>query len=410
MGDPVDRAVLDDPELADLIDREMQRRATTLQLIASETPPTPAVQEALASGLAAKYAEGYPGMRYHGGCDVVDEVEQLAVARAEALFDADYVNVQPLSGSAANLAVYAAFAQLGDPILALQLKHGAHQTHGSRANFSGRWFSALTYGLRKSDETIDYDEIRDLALLHRPRMIVAGAASYSRFIDFAALRSIADETDAILWVDAAHLAGLVAGGVAPSPMPFADVVTVATHKVFRGPRGGMVLAAGRHRDALARAVYPFVQGGPALNSIAAKAVCMRESAAPDFAAYIREVISAAARLSAELGTRGYRTVSGGTDTHLAVIDVSARGLTGREAQRRLDAAGITVDRSVLPFDERPPAQGSAIRVGTPAAVVSGVGTAQMPIVAECIDRALRSAVGAGEHARIRAEVAELSGE
>ncbi|MFW0784219.1 serine hydroxymethyltransferase [Gordonia sp. CPCC 206044] len=396
-----------DPEIDALIAREAQRRATTLQLIASETPASPAVRAALASDLGAKYAEGYPGARYHGGCEVVDEIEQLAVDRAATLFGADDVNVQPLSGSAANLAVYAAFAQPGDPVLALHLHHGGHQTHGSRANFSGRWFTGIHYNVRESDERIDYDELRELALVHRPRIIVAGGAAYSRFIDFAALRAIADDADAILWVDAAHLAGLVAGGVAPSPVPYADVVTLATHKVLRGPRGGMILAREAHRAALRKAVHPFVQGGSSMNSIAAKAVCMRESGTAEFAEYTATTVSLAQRLCSDLVEGGLRIVSGGTDTHLAVVDVSGIGLTGIEAQRRLAAAGIVVDKAVLPYDSEPVTSGSAIRVGTSSSVLAGLGVDDAPVIADAMMRALREPVGAAQHAGIRARIADL---
>ncbi|GAB88486.1 serine hydroxymethyltransferase [Gordonia rhizosphera] len=397
---------LNDPEIAELVEREARRRASTIQLLAGETPPSPAVRAAEAAGPAAKYAEGYPGARYHGGCEVVDEIEQLAIDRACALFGSEYCNMQPLSGSAANLAVYAAFAQPGDPVLALRLDHGGHQTQGSRANFSGRWFSPVHYGVRRSDERIDYDELRDLALVHRPRIIAAGGAGYSRFIDYAALRAIADEAEAVLWVDAAHVAGLVAGGVAPSPVPFADAVTVATHKVLRGPRGGMILARPAHRAVLQKAVHPFVQGGPAMASIAAKAVCMRESGTVEFAAYAAMAVALAEQLCAELVERGLRIVSGGTDTHLAVIDVTGFGLTGIEAQRRLGAAGIVVDKAVLPFDPEPVTSGSAFRVGTSAAVVDGLDARDAHRLSEWIVRALHDPVGGPQHAGIRAEIAE----
>lgn len=402
-----ERSIEGDDAVADLIERERRRRSDAVQLVASETVATPAVRAALASGLDAKYAEGYPGARFHGGCEVVDELEKLAVGRATTLFGADYVNVQPLSGSVANLAVIAAFAQPGDPILALSLGHGGHQTHGSRANFSGRWFTPLRYGVRRDDELIDYDQIRELALVHRPRILVAGATSYSRNIDYAALRAIADEAEAILWVDAAHTAGLVAAGVAPSPVPHADVVTAVTHKVLRGPRGGIILAAGRHASALQKAVFPFIQGGPAMNVIAGKAICFAESAQPDFADYAAAAVRAAQRLSDELGQRGLRVVSGGTDIHLAVVDVTSTGLTGLEAQQRLDAAGIVVDKAVLPFDPQPPSQGSAIRFGTPAAVLAGLDESAMSVLADAIVAALAEPLGSPRHAAVRATISEL---
>lgn len=409
MRQPRGNDLQSDPELEELLDRETRRRTSTLQLIAGETPPTPAVLAALTSDLGTKYAEGYPGARYHGGCEVADEVEQLAIDRAAHLFGAEYVNVQPLSGSAANLAVYAAFAQPGDPVLALRLDHGGHQTHGSRANFSGRWFGTIHYGVRESDELIDYDELRDTALLHRPRIIVAGSASYSRQIDYAALRAVADEAEAILWVDAAHLAGLVAGGVAPSPVPHADVVTFSTHKVLRGPRGGMILAREPHRAVLQKAVHPFIQGGPSMNSVAAKAVCMKESGERAFADYASDTVAVARRLGDELGSRGLRIVSGGTDTHFVVVDVSALDVSGREAQRRLSSAGIVVDRAVIPFDEKPVAEGSAIRVGTPSAVVGGLGVDDMATVADWIMRGLSGPAGAPQHAGIRGEILARTG-
>lgn len=400
-----------DAEVDALIGREELRRTRSLQLIASETEPSAGVRTAMASVFDTKYAEGYPGARYHGGCEVVDDVERLAIDRARELFDAPYANVQPNSGSAAGVAVYAAFAQPGDPVLALRLDQGGHQTHGSRANFSGRWFSPLHYGVRTSDERIDYDQVRDLALVHRPRILVAGGAAYSRFYDFAVLREIADEAECVLWVDAAHLAGLVAAGVAASPMPYADVVTVSTNKVLRGPRGGLILAPERHRVVLDKAVFPFVQGGTAMNAIAGKAVAFAEAATPEFAAYVRTAVANAAALSAALTERGLRIVSGGTDTHLAVVDVTSLDLTGVEAQRRLDAAGIVVDKAVLPFDTRPVSQGSAVRIGTPSVTLAGLGTQDMPLLADWIVEALRSPVGSrddgGPHARIRGQITDL---
>ncbi|MGV9824594.1 serine hydroxymethyltransferase [Gordonia sp. NPDC003429] len=401
-----------DPEIAELIAREAVRRTSTLQLVAGKTVASDAVRVALSSVLGDAYAEGYPGARFHGGCEVVDEIEQLAIARATTLFGAEYANVAPHSGSSANQAVYAAFAQPGDPVLALKLGHGGHQTHGSRANFSGRWFGSLHYGVRESDELIDYDQVRDMALLHRPRLLIAGSATYSRLVDYAVLREIADEADCVLWVDAAHLGGLMAAGAAPSPVGYADVITLTTHKVLRGPRGGIILAAARHANALQKAVFPFLQGGPALNVIAAKAVTFAESATPGFSAHVAAVVASARELSQQLDRRGLRSVSGGTDTHLAVIDVSAFGLTGIEAQRRLGAAGIVVDKAVLPFDNQPPAVGSAVRIGTPIVTLAGAREKDMAVIADWIHDALRVPVsgdGGGAHARIRGEVAALLG-
>lgn len=379
-----------DPEIAELLRREETRRRGSLQMVAAESTATPAVRAAVGSILADKYAEGYPGHRYHGGAEVVDEVEQLAISRAHTLFGADYVNVQPLSWALANFAVYAAFSQPGDQVLSLNLKHGGHQSHGSRANLSGRWFSVLNYEVRRDNERIDYDQIRDLALIHRPRILVAGGTSYSRSWDFAAMRTIADEADCILWVDAAHLAGLAVGGVLDSPVPYADVVTVATNKVMRGPRGGLLLARSEHEDSLSRAVYPFMQGAPAMHSIAAKAVAFGECLRPEYAAYARDVADDAATLAAELGARGLRTVSGGTDTHLAVIEVSSLGITGREAAKRLAACRIIVDKAVTPFDEAPVSEGSAIRFGTAVLAADGLRPADMPQIADLMLDAMRT--------------------
>lgn len=379
-----------DPEIAELLRREETRRRGSLQMVAAESTATPAVRAAVGSILADKYAEGYPGHRYHGGAEVVDEVEQLAISRAHTLFGADYVNVQPLSWALANFAVYAAFSQPGDQVLSLNLKHGGHQSHGSRANLSGRWFSVLNYEVRRDNERIDYDQIRDLALIHRPRILVAGGTSYSRSWDFAAMRTIADEADCILWVDAAHLAGLAVGGVLDSPVPYADVVTVATNKVMRGPRGGLLLARSEHEDSLSRAVYPFMQGAPAMHSIAAKAVAFGECLRPEYAAYARDVADDAATLATELGARGTRTVSGGTDTHLAVIEVSSLGITGREAAKRLAACRIIVDKAVTPFDEAPVSEGSAIRFGTAVLAADGLRPADMPQIADLMLDAMRT--------------------
>ncbi|MEP9395460.1 serine hydroxymethyltransferase [Gordonia sp. VNK1] len=395
-----------DAELGDLVGRESRRRAQTLQLVAGETIASPAVREIMASSLGDTYAEGYPGARYHGGCSVVDEIEELAIARARDLFGADYVNVQPLSGTTAASAVYAAFAQPGDPVLALRLDHGGHQTHGSRANFSGRWFTPIQYSVSVTDELVDYDQIRELALLHRPRLLIVGSPVYSRLFDFEILRTIADEAECILWVDAAHLAGLVAGGAAPSPVPYADVVTLVTHKVLRGPRGGVILGTAEHGAALGKAVFPFTQGAPSVHSIAAKAATFAEAATPEFADHVSAVVANARALARGLTARGLRIVSGGTDTHLAVVDVSSLGLSGIEAQRLLQGAGIVVDKTVLPFDQRPVAEGSAVRIGTPIATLAGADADMMDTVADWCVRALPDP---GEHARIRADVAAMLG-
>lgn len=380
-----------DPQIADLVDAENTRRDGAVSLIASESVSTPAVRAALGSVFGDKYAEGYPGHRYHGGCEVADEVERLAVARARGLFGADYVNVQPVSGSTANQAVYAAFAQPGDGLLSLSLRHGGHQSHGSSANFSGRWFSPEFYELDMATERIDYDRVREAALYYKPRLLVAGASSYSRHIDFAAMRSIADECGAILWVDAAHIAGLSIAGIGPDPVAYADVVTVATQKIMRGPRGGVILARAEHGEALSRAVYPFLQGGPFVAAIAAKAVTFAESATDDYRAYARRVVENSAALADRLTDGGLRVVSGGTDNHLSVVDVSALRLTGRAAADALSTAGIVVDKAVLPFDPEPVNQGSAIRVGTPTVTAGGATAADMVAIGDRILDVLASA-------------------
>lgn len=396
-----------DPEVAALIDREDERSATTLSLIASETLSIPAVREAVAGDLAGKYAEGYPGSRYHGGCEVVDEIEDLAIRRARDLFGAEHANVQSHSGTSANLAVHAAFAQPGDPVMALKLAHGGHQTHGSRANYSGRWFYPLGYGLRPDTETLDYDAIRDMARLHRPRILVAGATSYSRLIDYTALRSIADEIDCVLWVDAAHIAGLVAAQVVPSPVSVADVVSGASHKVLRGPRGGFLLSRSEHAVAVDKAVFPFSQGGPALNVIAAKAVAFADAATPDFRTYARTAVDNCGALSAALATRGLRSVSGGSDTHLLVVDVTALAMSGAEAQGRLESAGIVCDRAALPFDSRPPGEGSGIRVGTAVATARGLLPHHMETVADLMVTAMGTRPGSRDSSRVEGDVRDL---
>ncbi|MEZ5212812.1 serine hydroxymethyltransferase [Gordonia sp. (in: high G+C Gram-positive bacteria)] len=396
-ANPNDPLAAADPAMAALIDREQQRRRRGLPLLAAESVATPAVRAAVGSVLADKYAEGYPGRRYHAGCEVVDEVEELALARARDLFGADYANVQPLSWVLANLAVLAAFAQPGDPLLSLSLRHGGHQTHGSRANSSGRWFTVVNYGVREDTEQIDYEKMHELAMIHRPRILVAGGTSYTRTWDYARLRAIADEAGCILWVDAAHLAGLVAGGVLESPVPYADVVTVATNKVIRGPRGGLLLAREEHGGVLDRAVFPFLQGAPPMHAIGAKAVTFAETATPGYRDYASSVADSARALASELADRGLRPVAGGTDTHLGIVEVTALGITGREAAVRLAASGIYVDKAVTPFDPAPVAQGSAIRFGTAAAVAEGLTSADAPAVADLMVAAMRTP--ADDHAR-----------
>ncbi|MET4050550.1 serine hydroxymethyltransferase [Rhodococcus sp. 1163] len=401
----------EDPEIADVLLGELERVRGGLQLIASENLTSPAVMAAQGSILTNKYAEGYPGHRYYGGCEMVDRAENLAVDRAKALFGADHVNVQPHSGANANLAVYAAFAKPGDAVLAMSLPHGGHLTHGSKVSFSGKWFSPVPYHVRKDTELIDYDEVRDLALVHRPKIIVAGATAYSRLIDFANFRSIADEVGAILWVDAAHFIGLVAGQAIPSPVPFADVVSATTHKVLRGPRGGMLMCRADHARAIDKAVFPFSQGGPLMHTIAAKAVAFAEAATPSYRKYALNVVANAQALSNSLVESGMRTVSGGTDTHLALLDLQGLAIDGRSAESRCEAAGITLNKNTIPFDPAPPAVASGIRVGSAAVTTQGFDTSEMAVVGKLVARAVRAeqgtVVGDREIAAVKAEVGDL---
>ena len=378
-----------DPEIADVVLGELDRLRGGLQLIASENLASPAVLAALGSTLSNKYAEGYPGRRYYGGCEQVDVAEEIGIARAKELFGAGHANLQPHSGASANFAAYAAFCEPGDVVLAMDLKQGGHLTHGSRVNFSGSWFSAVSYGVRQDTELIDYDQVRDLALTHRPRMIIAGATAYPRLIDYSAFRAIADEVDAILMVDAAHFIGLVAGKVIPSPVPFADVVTFSTHKVLRGPRGGMVLCRSEHAKAVDKAVFPFGQGGPLMHAVAAKAVALREAATSEFHTYATQVVANAAALAKGLEAEGMRVISGGTDTHLALLDVRPLDVTGVEAERRCGAVNITLNKNAIPFDPAPPAVASGIRIGSPCVTTQGMTEPEMAEIARLIGRAVR---------------------
>jgi glycine hydroxymethyltransferase len=382
-----------DPEIADVVLGELERLRGGLQLIASENLTSPAVLAALGSTLSNKYAEGYPRRRYYGGCAQVDVAEEIGIARARELFGAEHANLQPHSGASANLAAYAAFCEPGDVVLAMDLKQGGHLTHGSKVNFSGSWFRPVAYGVRADTELIDYDQVRDLALAHEPRMIVAGATAYPRLIDFAAFRSIADEVGAILMVDAAHFIGLVAGRTIPSPVPFADVVTFTTHKVLRGPRGGMVLCRAEHAKAVDKAVFPFSQGGPLMHAVAAKAVALREASTSDYQDYANRVVANAAALAKGLEDEGMRAVSGGTDTHLALLDVRPLEITGAEAERRCDAARITLNKNAIPFDPAPPATASGIRIGSPSVTTQGMTEPDMAEIARLIGRAVRAAPG-----------------
>ncbi len=383
----------EDPEIASVVLDELARLRGGLQLIASENLTSPAVLAALGSTLSNKYAEGYPGRRYYGGCAEVDRAEELGIARAKELFSAEHANLQPHSGASANLAAYAAFTAPGDTVLAMSLPHGGHLTHGSKVNFSGKWFNVVSYGVDEQTELIDFDEVRDRAVEHRPKMIICGATAYPRLIDFAAFRRIADEVGAVLVVDAAHFIGLVAGKAIPSPVPYADVVTFTTHKVLRGPRGGMIVCKEEHAKKIDRAVFPFTQGGPLMHAVAAKAVALREAMRPSYQAYAQQVIANAQALAEGLAAEGMRPVSGGTDTHLALIDLRPVGVTGADAETRCDAARITLNKNAIPFDPQPPMTASGIRVGTPSVTTQGMTEGDMKEVASLISRAVRDADG-----------------
>ncbi|GLY23119.1 serine hydroxymethyltransferase [Micromonospora sp. NBRC 101691] len=410
-GPDFDQLRATDPEIASVVLGELDRLRGGLQLIASENLTSPAVLAALGSTLTNKYAEGYPGRRYYGGCAEVDRAEEIGIARARELFGAEHANLQPHSGASANLAAYAALVQPGDTVLAMDLPHGGHLTHGSRVNFSGRWFATVGYTVRPDNELIDYDEVRELALAHRPKMIICGATAYPRLIDFARFREIADEVGAYLMVDAAHFIGLVAGRAVPSPVPYADVVCATTHKVLRGPRGGMILCRESLAARIDKAVFPFTQGGPLMHAVAAKAVALREAAQPEFRAYAEQVVRNARALADGLAAEGMRPVSGGTDTHLALVDLRPIGVTGADAEARCDAAGITLNKNAIPYDPQKPTVASGIRVGTPSVTTQGMREPQMRQIAALTARAVRTDPdgpdGPAELTRIAGEVAEL---
>jgi glycine hydroxymethyltransferase len=393
-----------DPEVASMLISELERERNGLQLIASENFTSPAVLAALGSTLSNKYAEGYPGKRYYGGCEEVDKVEEIGIARAKELFEAEHANLQPHSGASANIAVYQAFTKPGDTVLAMSLPHGGHLTHGSKVNFSGKWFNVESYGVRKDTELIDYDELRDLAIQHKPKMICSGATAYPSLIDFKRVREICDEVGAIMWVDAAHFIGLVAGKAIPSPVPYADVVSFTTHKVLRGPRGGMILSKAEHAAAIDKAVFPGMQGGPIMSAVAAKAVALKECLQPSYQKYAKDVVLNAQALAAGLVEEGMRAVSGGTQTHLALIDVQALGVNGKEADERCGSAGITLNKNSIPFDPQPPSITSGIRVGSPSVTTQGMGVAEMRVIAALIARAIKDPSSA---AKIAGEVKDL---
>jgi glycine hydroxymethyltransferase len=402
---PTDR----DTELFGLIDREVTRQNTGLQLIASENFASPAVMEATGSVLTNKYSEGYPGKRYYGGNSVIDEAEVLARDRVTALFGADHANVQPHSGANANVAVYLALLQPGDTVMGMSLDHGGHLTHGSPVNISGRLYNFVSYGVTPSDERLDYDQIRDRALETKPKMIVAGATAYPRIIEPEPLRAIADEVGATFMFDAAHIAGLIAGGAHPNPVPHADIVTFTTHKTLRGPRGGCILSTAEHAEAIDKAIFPGLQGGPLEHVIAAKAVAFHEAADPSFSEYAHQIVANARALAEALAGEGFRLVSGGTDTHLLLIDLRTfdDDLTGKDAQTVLDQAGITLNRNTIPDDPRSPFVTSGLRIGTPAVTTQGMTETEMAQVAGFIAGALRSRDDASELAAVRDEVATL---
>jgi glycine hydroxymethyltransferase len=396
-----------DPEVAGAIGREVDRQQQSLELIASENFTSPAVLEAMGSPLTNKYAEGYPGKRYYGGCEFIDEVEQLAIDRAMALFGCEHANVQPHSGSGANMAVYFGLLEPGDKILGLELSDGGHLTHGSPVNFSGRFFEFLRYGLSAGDQRIDYDQVREIALRERPRMLQCGYSAYPREIDFEAFASIAREIDAILFADIAHIAGLVAAGVHPTPIGSAPVVATTTHKTLRGPRGGLILCDASVAEAIDKAIFPHTQGGPLEHVIAAKAVALQEASRPEFRAYAEQIVRNARALAEQVAARGFDLVSGGTDNHLFVIDFSSRDLSGLKAQRRLDLAGITTSKSTVPGETRSPWVTSGLRVGTPAVTTRGMKEAEMLRVGDWIADVLEEPDDADLQARVREQVVEL---
>jgi glycine hydroxymethyltransferase len=396
-----------DPQVAQAIRRETEREEYNLELIASENFVSEAVMEAQGSVLTNKYAEGYPGKRYYGGCSQVDIVENLAIERAKELFGADHVNVQPHSGSQANMAVYFSVLKPGDTILGMNLSHGGHLTHGSSANFSGKLFNVVFYGVTSDTEVIDYDEVGRLAREHRPKMIVVGASAYPRIIDFAQFRKIADEVGAVIMVDMAHIAGLVAAGLHPSPVPHAEFVTTTTHKTLRGPRGGMILCREQYAKALNSNIFPGIQGGPLMHVIAAKAVAFKEALTPEFKTYQEQILKNAKALADALIAKGFRLVSGGTDTHLMLLDLTSTGLTGKVAEEALDKAGITVNKNTIPNETRSPFVTSGIRIGTPAATTHGLKEPEMVQVAGFIADALKNSENEAELLRIKGEVNAL---
>jgi glycine hydroxymethyltransferase len=408
VGRHIDTPLKDlDSDIYEAIKNEERRQSDGLELIASENFTYEAVLETTGSVFTNKYAEGYPGRRYYGGCEFVDVVERLAIERAKTLFGAEHVNVQPHSGSQANMAVYLTALKPGDTILGMNLSHGGHLTHGHPLNFSGKYYNVVPYGVRKDTETIDYDELERLAREHKPRMIVVGASAYPRIIDFARVAAVAKEVGALVMADLAHIAGLVAAGEHPSPVPHFEFVTSTTHKTLRGPRSGLIMCREEFRKDVNRSVFPEMQGGPLVHVIAAKAICFKEAATDDFREYIRQVITNAKAMADEIASRGFRIVSGGTDTHLMLVDVFSKGPNGAEAEQTLERAGITVNKNTIPFDTNPPMKPSGIRIGTPALTTRGMGEAEMTTIGGWIADVLEHVDDESTIARIRGAVSEL---
>ncbi|MCH7987485.1 MAG: serine hydroxymethyltransferase [Acidobacteria bacterium] len=397
-----------DPDVYQAVQNEVSRQVETLELIASENFASEAVLEATGSVFTNKYAEGYPGRRYYGGCEHADVVESLARERAKQLFGAEHANVQPHSGTQANIAVYETILQEGDPVLGMNLNHGGHLTHGHKLNFSGKHYRFIPYGVRRDTETIDYDQLQRLAQEHRPKLLVAGASAYARIIDFERMAAIARSVDALFMMDMAHIAGLIAVGVHPSPVPHADFVTTTTHKTLRGPRAGLILCREQFAKSLDRVVFPGQQGGPLVHVIAAKAVCLKEAMEPEFKAYQQQTVANAQRLAETLAGRGFRIVSGGTDTHLLLVDVYKRGIMGRDAEKWLEQAGITVNKNAIPFDELPPLKASGIRLGTPALTTRGMKEAEMDLIGNWIADVLEKLGDESVVQRTRNQVSELT--
>ncbi|MCX5891021.1 MAG: serine hydroxymethyltransferase [Deltaproteobacteria bacterium] len=396
-----------DPAIYAVIERERQRQLDKLEMIASENFVSNAVLQAQGSILTHKYAEGYPGRRFYGGCEYVDTAETLALSRVKELFGAAYANVQPHSGTQANMAVYFSVLKYGDTILGMDLAHGGHLSHGASVNFSGRLFKAVTYGVYRQTEEVNFDAVREAALKHRPKMIIAGASAYPRTLDFSRFADIAREVEAYLMVDIAHISGLIAVGLHPSPVPVADFITSTTHKTLRGPRGGLILAQAKYGKALDSQIFPGIQGGPLMHIIAAKAVSFQEALAPSFKRYQAQIVANARTLAQEFLQHGYRLVAGGTDTHLILVDVSAMGLTGRQAEEALDRAGITVNKNSIPFDQRPPTITSGIRVGTPALTTRGMKEKEMVIIADFMHQALTAPSDTDLLAKLQAQVKDF---